>query len=1238
VARTSPTTTSLTGWQLKKSPNFVRPSGLPLNNMAEVSEPPQPSDALEGLVQQIDMQLAHREPSTIAGDCGGLTDVFYERFQAEDDPPRSIEFLNLAIKYGRQAIEKSMPGDVNLALRLDKLSNLLQCKYEALGDEQNDGILEEAVDLGRRAACITPTTEGEKDDQADYCGNLSDALLKLYRKTGDLELLEAAEHFAETASQWQGGANRPKHLNTLANVLFETHLGNPSSTALTRALDAIRNAITLESDRAVFWYTLSVIKTVQYKDRLQDELLKSAIESGKRAMELADLVPATEQVPKSVRVVIINHMSSLLADLYKRYGHLADLRGAVKLGRSVFAELKHDVAGFLRGSQVLPNILTQLYEREGQVKYLEEAINISEEVLSHPSFRTAIVDQAMHYNNLALRTLAWYQHTNKPAAIKAAITYATKAVDHAKDPTERARFSVSLAGTYSARSEVQGSLDDINEAIHILTAALKDLPADDKLRALDFLSSALSQEFRRREDEGGEAQNLLHSSVSYRQAVLDQLPSNHPMLPDVLLRSGYLHGILYSNSAGADDKSLCEGINRVKKAIESLPTDHPALGNAHQQLAALNGVIYEHTAKRETLESAFKHIEVAKKLISEQNPYFAATMNTFAALLVYQWAANGGEEEGYLNRAVAKSLEALRSSHSLPTERIRSGKVAGEICAALCRWDEAAAIFHETLSLATSLAPRQLGRQDQQFYLRALSKLSATAASVSLEAGRSAADALALFEAGRGIMSRISLDLQTNLRRLETANQDLFYKYADAQHRLRSLESTATALVAVGDTPTLRQPPVSTSRIEIVEELEGLEALIRQTIPGLNDFAMPETPGSLPEVNVSSASHAIVVFNVSTTRADAFLMTKDSPVRSLPLQGLDLSVAKEAAKCFVGFQRLTTGPGSTFHERNTTLRNHLEWVWEKAVKPVLMALRFITVGPKQADPCLLPRVTWVTSGPLGLLPLHASGLCWDVGSPENAMFHIISSYVPSLRALQSSQGKSRELSPSSFGRTLVLTMPTTTGYVDLDLGEVEVVQASVAETGAAEVVFCQYPSRAYILEHLDQASTVFFGCHGESNYIDPSNSALVLADAGNGQPERLTISDVATLLLRPAFLAYLSACSTAENTSWQLQDEAIHLASTLLSVGFPHVVASLWEADDQAAGQVARHFFSGIAEQLRLAHSGKSKPDIDIPLALHQAVVLLRNGTAGGGRRKKNANKNVSLWAPFVHLGCTMLC
>jgi CHAT domain-containing protein len=87
---------------------------------------------------------------------------------------------------------------------------------------------------------------------------------------------------------------------------------------------------------------------------------------------------------------------------------------------------------------------------------------------------------------------------------------------------------------------------------------------------------------------------------------------------------------------------------------------------------------------------------------------------------------------------------------------------------------------------------------------------------------------------------------------------------------------------------------------------------------------------------------------------------------------------------------------------------------------------------------------------------------------------------------------------------------------------------------------------------LKSASIVHIACHGVQHKAKPLKSALHLSDS-----RRLTVSDLMKLDLKHAQLAFLSACETAKGDKDQ-PDQAIHLAATMLFVGFKSVIGTMW--------------------------------------------------------------------------------
>jgi CHAT domain-containing protein len=87
---------------------------------------------------------------------------------------------------------------------------------------------------------------------------------------------------------------------------------------------------------------------------------------------------------------------------------------------------------------------------------------------------------------------------------------------------------------------------------------------------------------------------------------------------------------------------------------------------------------------------------------------------------------------------------------------------------------------------------------------------------------------------------------------------------------------------------------------------------------------------------------------------------------------------------------------------------------------------------------------------------------------------------------------------------------------------------------------------------LPAANLVHIACHGLQHTSEPLKSAFHLGD-----DDMLSVSDLMKLDLKCAFLAFLSACETAKGDHDQ-PGQAIHLAATMLFVGFKSVVATMW--------------------------------------------------------------------------------
>ena len=148
-----------------------------------------------------------------------------------------------------------------------------------------------------------------------------------------------------------------------------------------------------------------------------------------------------------------------------------------------------------------------------------------------------------------------------------------------------------------------------------------------------------------------------------------------------------------------------------------------------------------------------------------------------------------------------------------------------------------------------------------------------------------------------------------------------------------------------------------------------------------------------------------------------------------------------------------------------------------------------------------------------------------------------------------------------------------------------------------------------------------FACHGYTDHADPSNSGLVFQryeDCEQPEQDIMTVRDISEANLEHARIAYLSACSTAENRVAQLADEVIHVVSGFQVAGFGHVIGCLWPSVDRVCVEVARGFYSSLFHQ-----GGIRGDNRDVAIALHEGVK----------RVWVSDLKQPLNWAQFLHYG-----
>ena len=401
-----------------------------------------------------------------------------------------------------------------------------------------------------------------------------------------------------------------------------------------------------------------------------------------------------------------------------------------------------------------------------------------------------------------------------------------------------------------------------------------------------------------------------------------------------------------------------------------------------------------------------------------------------------------------------------------------------------------------------------------------------------------------------------------------------------------------------------------TERRTLVKKFDDLLRFIR-SLDGFENFLRGPSES---ELRCLADCGPIVVFNVSDIRSDAFLITTDE-IRSLHLPLLTSDSLEDFAKRF--FSAINNQDISHYRHAKLELNAVLEWLWDAAVKPVLNELGF-TQMPSHDE--AWPRVWWVGSGLLNILPIHAAGY-HDSTPPETALDRVISSYASTVKSLSYARERvARANQVKVKEKAILVAMPTTPEQNNLPSVETEVEDLRKLFFNASiDTTVMQNPTRAEVLSELPKYAIVHFACHGYPA-DDPSQSSLLLED---WKTASLTVSDLTSLNIESAKLAYLSACHTSATRDFRLLDESISLSSAIQLSGYPSVVGSLWQVMDRHSAKVAKDVYTWILEgggEFDTQRSGEG---------LHRAIRTLRDKT----RITLRSANDPLVWAPYIHVG-----
>jgi tetratricopeptide (TPR) repeat protein len=1052
-----------------------------------------------------------------------------------------------AVNFARLA-KAITPPEHDLAPNVDRtLSSALLQHGEVLNNIED---IQESVLLARSSL---GNNKPGRNPSCYFALQLADTLRALYERSADLLILEQCICACQDACcRNQCPSNIPAVCVTIliVNKTFSVlSLAGKHRTPLIRALRrALIVGLNVASPRRLEYGLLAY----QLASLLQRTLPEhGCLEILTEAICFLDKALSHASASRECRTNLIYHRGILLLERSVRTGCHEDLKQAIVTTKLELSTLFVDHEMYHQLMDLVAGLLCSSYHRSGAQENLQESIALSEQVLEAAQIGSEGFASAS--NNLSLRLMTRYR--------------ALGLIDDAR----RARFH-SKNAIETATPLHPNHTDFIIEH----ATGLDPDQEDECVQAYDALSQKLVD--MNEDDPGRKSVCRTMATISFKQ---------------------------WSNSRQLFH--LDRAINSYQEGLRDLEDSNQVLGPGMTYLSRLFFFRWEILYDDNDLNAAIRLAERANALLPEDHIDRAETCQNLAVNLKRRSFLTDAEKD--YRSAAETYLRGARAENSPPLSRIRCSKYAAEAFYNMGEPESALQCLEIAIKLFPKVYTRRLEWKDQQEQLPYIYGIASDAASLALDCGRSAYQALAMLECGTSLVMSSMINCRNDLSDLREAHPDL--------------ASTFDSLRMEIDTPLPHGESnmkgtsfeaISHRRKEACDQLDDTLRAIR-AIPRFSTFLLCPTEHALKKL-AEPGPIVIVSFAHLTKRTDTILVTPDYITA---IKGLGFTYAPETdAKApeqdghtieddtknrkrnveSLPLESLYVGTLKTLRSRNKRFTLLLKQIWEDLLYPILTKLN---VTPYIFDSgSEWPTVCWILRGyPYNILPLHAAG-DHSLGSTANTISHVISTYAPSIKGLIYARERSHSVYDSVNPHLLLVGMAKSPdGLPDLNgvTEEIANISDTCIEAGFdASSLSC--PSVREVLDILKVSNAVHFACHGITVSDDPSSSHLVLCQPtvdscesnavfsnthGSQSPDTerqsvdaLTVASLAMLPCGPT-LACLTACSTARNSDNQtLGDEAIHVTSALLLSGYSHVLGTMWDSEEEACSEIAVAFWKGV--------------------------------------------------------------
>lgn len=1103
-----------------------------------------------------------------------------------------IALSGIAVDWLRKSVVATPSDHPDRSRRLSILGLALQSLFELTWSAKD---LDDAITVGQDAVAAT------SPDDPDRAGRLSDlgvalkARYDLAKSAQDLDDAITVRRKA-TAATSPDGPDRARRLSDLGVALKARYDLAKSTKDLDNAITVYREAVTATadcSDSAEFLSDLGLALRSLFTRTRSTENLNDAIKAFREAVAA---IPSDH--PERVRYLA--NLGLALQTRFERIGSTGDLEETVYICREVLSTAPDDHPDRASFLSQLGAALHLRFDHEESAQDLAESITVGQDAVNAASADDP--DRPMYLMNLGLAFQSGFGRTGSAADLDQAVDVLRDAATAASTAgLHRAVCLSNVALALRIRFESRGSIEDLEEAVAVgRDAAVAATPGDDLERAMSLsnLSVALQLRFKRTKSVDD-----LAEAVSIGRDAVAAIPADHRLRQGILANFAVSLRLRFEQTGSIDD--LEEAVAMGREALATVRVDDPIRGRYLSNLSLDLLDRFRHIKSIADIDEAVFLLRAAAAAVPVDHPDRAICLSNLSLVLQDRFDFLGSVED--LDGAVIAGRKGFHSNSAPTRMRVRAAVRWGSSAAKRELWGEAVRAYAAAIGLLGELVPRDMERADQESLLEVIASIGTDAAACAVRANQPGR-AAELFEQGRGVLLGYALDDRTDLTALSNAHPDLAGRYVELRDLLDAPAGSSADGRFSDDGGKTSESREGVGRRRRTQRAEFHQLIARiQNCEGFDAFlASPK----ITELAAAAGSGPVVLVTASEFTSYAVIITARGIEDTIELAALTPAAVLNQVLPFVGALGTVTSPTATTKEKmgaESQINGTLEWVWDTLAGPVV---------------CLLDsrgllgdggRVWWCLSGLLSFLPVHASGHhgTRSDSAPSTVMDRTVSSYTPTLRTLIYARRDRpvENISDGSLGPVLVAAMPTTPNASPLPGVTQET--AALAERMAGRVIIRKGPEVTFdkIRALLPKTEWAHFACHGASYLDHPSDSHLLFQDH---LTRPFTVVDVAQLQLDHAWLAYLSACSTAR-PSGRLTDEAIHLASAFQLAGYRHVIGTLWPVSDSMSVWLTSEIYKALTQ---------SDP-VSPAVAVHAATKRLRN----------EYPDRPSLWSSHMHIG-----